>query len=89
MQNRFIALLIILLFLPVCGSCDSSPLGPDEVSRRAMMAVERVKEIYDSDAPGAAYLISHQGKTIVSGGIGMANMEWKPGSTNYTNSIPT
>ena len=47
-----------------------------EMQRRAETAVHIIKEGVSEDGPGMAYLIAHQGKTLVSGGIGKAHLEW-------------
>lgn len=56
----------------------------ESLSQRASIAVDLVKNTFASNAPGAAYLISYQGKTLESGGVGKANLEWNLSNTENT-----
>ncbi len=63
-------------------------LGPpptnDALAQRAKLAATRAIETYDETGPGAAYVVAKNGEILVSGGVGIADMEWGSQITDDT-----
>ncbi len=51
---------------------------------RARKVTAHIANTYDRDKPGAAYLVVHKGRTLVSRAVGRADMEWDIALTDDT-----
>jgi CubicO group peptidase (beta-lactamase class C family) len=79
MKNRIFLrpfLLISGALLTGCVTATANSPSDYAMAQRAKMAAARVAQTYDADGPGAAYLISYEGEILVSGAVGMADLEW-------------
>ncbi len=78
---------LVLAGLAVLAGCATPPAAQtisDPLQARAETAAAKVREAYDPAGPGAAYLISRNGRILASGAIGYANLEWDEAMTTET-----
>ncbi len=69
-------LLICCAILTYTPSSNAEEASLSTMAERAKMAASHATQAYDSENPGAAWLIAYKGKTLVSGAVGRADMEW-------------
>jgi CubicO group peptidase (beta-lactamase class C family) len=77
-RNSF-AIAILLLGCINLSGLSSNAAGAASRSvmeMRARKVTAHIANTYDKDKPGAAYIVVHKGRTLVSGAVGRANMEW-------------
>lgn len=74
MNRNFVV--FMLMFFSCIWSADSQAEKADKLMvERAQKAKQLLLQSYQDKGPGVAYLIAHKGKTLISGGFGMADME--------------
>ena len=77
---------ILILFLVSCASKETIPFADKEIKEKyhADELKKYFEGLYDLEHPGFSYLISKNGKIIVSGGVGAANIEEKTPNNTKT-----
>lgn len=76
MENNLFSTFISVMFISGCATTETVQSQDTLMMQRAKLAATRVIETYDETGPGAAYVVSKDGEILVSGGVGIADMEW-------------